>query len=184
MTEELYRQIDVLQEEFEAGLDEEERNIAMDEWWEYRRSFREGKAKVRTLIIERQVVDVIPGSTRSEERKLYHDSNYRSFMATLIGAAFDAIRGLSAANQKLKERPQVVVREQILSFFRNLGRSTEFCAILDEYLRPVVLKHFWTATYCRKCFVENLMLHMYEVVNGSSTFNTAVETVGFDLALS
>ncbi|KRY92320.1 hypothetical protein T4B_6161 [Trichinella pseudospiralis] len=82
MTEELYRQIDVLQEEFEAGLDEEERNIAMDEWWEYRRSFREGKAKVRTLIIERQVVDVIPGSTRSEERKLYHDSNYRSFMAT------------------------------------------------------------------------------------------------------
>ncbi|KRZ69036.1 hypothetical protein T10_8934 [Trichinella papuae] len=71
MTEELHRQIDVLQEEFEAGLDEEERNIAMDEWSKYRRSFREGKAKARALITERQAVDLVPGSTRSEERKVY-----------------------------------------------------------------------------------------------------------------
>ncbi|KAL1284849.1 core protein [Trichinella pseudospiralis] len=33
MTEELYRQIDVLQEEFEAGLDEEERALNSALFW-------------------------------------------------------------------------------------------------------------------------------------------------------
>ncbi|KRZ70210.1 hypothetical protein T10_9297 [Trichinella papuae] len=67
------RLIDVLQEELEAGLDEEERNIAMHQWSKYRRSFREGKVKARALIHERQTVDVVPGSTRPTE------FDYRSF---------------------------------------------------------------------------------------------------------
>ncbi|KRY84555.1 hypothetical protein T4D_249 [Trichinella pseudospiralis] len=57
MTEELYRQIDVLYDELEVGLDKEERNIAMDEWSNYRRSFRECKTKARALINGKPAVD-------------------------------------------------------------------------------------------------------------------------------
>ncbi|KRZ25176.1 hypothetical protein T4B_11937 [Trichinella pseudospiralis] len=58
MTEELYRQIDVLYDELEVGLDKEERNIAMDEWSNYRRSFRECKTKARALINGKPAFDV------------------------------------------------------------------------------------------------------------------------------
>ncbi|KAL1229384.1 Arginine biosynthesis bifunctional protein ArgJ [Trichinella spiralis] len=39
-TEEMYRRVDLLQEEYEAGLDGEEVKTAMAEWAEYRKGFR------------------------------------------------------------------------------------------------------------------------------------------------
>ncbi|KRZ66613.1 hypothetical protein T10_7670 [Trichinella papuae] len=49
-TEELYRRVDLLQEEYEASLDGEDVNTAMAEWAEYRRGFRDITVRARTLI--------------------------------------------------------------------------------------------------------------------------------------
>ncbi|KRY52231.1 hypothetical protein T03_6653 [Trichinella britovi] len=55
---------ETLRKEFEASLDEEERNIAMD------RRFIKSKAKARALITKKQPGDEVPSSTRSVEHQL------------------------------------------------------------------------------------------------------------------
>ncbi|KRY12340.1 hypothetical protein T12_8941 [Trichinella patagoniensis] len=47
-TEEMYRRVDILQEEYEAGLDGEVK-IAMAQWVEYRKGFRGITVRARTL---------------------------------------------------------------------------------------------------------------------------------------
>ncbi|KRX54680.1 hypothetical protein T09_7107 [Trichinella sp. T9] len=47
-TEEMYRRVDLLQEEYEAGLDGEVKT-AMAEWAEYRKGFRGITVRARTL---------------------------------------------------------------------------------------------------------------------------------------
>ncbi|KRY33007.1 hypothetical protein T01_2299 [Trichinella spiralis] len=50
VTEEMYRRVDLLQEEYEAGLDGEEVKTAMAEWAEYRKGFRGITVRARTLL--------------------------------------------------------------------------------------------------------------------------------------
>ncbi|KRY78999.1 hypothetical protein T4A_3764 [Trichinella pseudospiralis] len=50
MSEELYRETNALQTEYETGLDDAERRVAMMQWAKFRKSFRQSKAEARTLI--------------------------------------------------------------------------------------------------------------------------------------
>ncbi|KRX68283.1 hypothetical protein T09_2976 [Trichinella sp. T9] len=79
----------------------------------------------------------------------------------LTGAALDALRGLSAANQgyelgvqRLKERfdrPQVAVREHILRIFHNLSRTSDLSDICDEcHKRVYSLTTLATAAFRRR----------------------------------
>ncbi|KRY52763.1 hypothetical protein T03_11290 [Trichinella britovi] len=118
----------LLEEEAAVPLIEEQLRMFEEHYREHRdrRSFKECKAKARALITERQARDEVPRSTRTEEWKvrqprlelpkfhgvldqlevsvheqadLSNATNLAYLGRCLTGAALDAIRGSSAANQ-------------------------------------------------------------------------------------
>ncbi|KRX53405.1 hypothetical protein T09_7469 [Trichinella sp. T9] len=118
----------LLEEEAAVPLIEEQLRMLEEHYREHRdrRSFKERKAKARALITERQARDEVPRSTRTEEWKvrqprlelpkfhvvldqlevsvheqadLSNATNLAYLGRCLTGAALDAIRGSSAANQ-------------------------------------------------------------------------------------
>ncbi|KRX21135.1 RNA-binding protein 28, partial [Trichinella nelsoni] len=67
MSEELYRQTDALQVEYEIGLGDAERRVAMMQWAKFRKSFRQSKAQARALISAVHAEEVGSRSTRTAE---------------------------------------------------------------------------------------------------------------------
>ncbi|KRY33161.1 RNA-binding protein 28, partial [Trichinella spiralis] len=67
MSEELYRQTDALQVEYETSLDDAERRVAMMQWAKFRKSFRQSKAQARALISAVHAEEVGSRSTRTAE---------------------------------------------------------------------------------------------------------------------
>ncbi|KRZ83936.1 hypothetical protein T08_4409 [Trichinella sp. T8] len=98
----------LLEEEAAVPLIEEQLRMLEEHYREHRdrRSFKECKAKARALITERQARDEkIPGVLDQlevsvhEQADLSNATNLAYLGRCLTGAALDAIRGSSAANQ-------------------------------------------------------------------------------------